>query len=190
MVKKLTPADNAAIGDAIRAVQQRTTAKIGIVVLPASGHYRSLLMLYGFILGSVVSYTLWMFYKLPFPLLLLAQLGGMILVEFVPQLCGLSACLAPKRLRHYKANQAAHFHYLKLHAEMPKDEPFVLLFVSLAERYVHIVTNPIVHRSIPGNWQLVTERFTGSIRTKGPRVACLEAIEHIGEILSGPFPKQ
>ena len=83
----------------------------------------------------------------------------------------------------------AHHEYLILHAEIAKDKPFILLFVSLAERYVHIATNPVVHAKLPDNWHAVTGQFIGSIRKKGLGKTCVQTIQHIAEILEPHFPK-
>jgi uncharacterized membrane protein len=71
-----------------------------------------------------------------------------------------------------------------LHALVPPNEPFIFLFVSLDERYVHVITNPVVHKKIPGGWNAVTDRFISIVREEGIGAACIQAVKHIGEILA------
>ena len=191
MVKKLYPKDETLINEAIATAAKRTSAKISVIVLPASDHYRDLVLLYGFILGAISSLGVWLFTSfLSFPGLLALVFGVATLVEILAPLRRLCIRLTPRRVRHHRAAEIAHREYLALHSAIPKDKPFVLLFISLAERYVHVLTNPVVHAQLPDNWHAITGRFIGSIRKFGLGHTCTEAVEHIAEILEPHFPKR
>ncbi len=185
---KLSQDDQSAIGDAIRAGEGRTAATMSVVVLPVSDHYRDFVFLYGFVLGSLLSLALWFSGRVLFPWLLTIQVAVIVLVEALPWLYRLLVHLVPRAVRHHRAAKMAHRQYLVLHARLPCAEPFALLFVSLAERYVHVIVSPEVHSKIPDNWKTVTDHFIAAVRKDGLRQTSIQALSHMVEILSSKFP--
>ena len=189
MVKALSHDNRATLEASVKEAERQTAAKISVIVMPASYRYDEFVFLYGIILSSVVSLTLWISKALTdFPLLLAIQLGIILLLDVTPWLRRLCIRLVPRRLRHRHAEQAARHEYHALQAHMPAGTPFILLFVSLAERYVHVLTNPVVHKEIPDGWHAVTGRFIAMIGQKGLQAACRQALQHAGEILAVHFP--
>jgi putative membrane protein len=189
MVKALTTEDDAFLNNVLKMAESKTSAKIDIVVHSASASYKEYILVYGLILGSAVAVALWDFDVVrSFPLLLGLQLGIVTLCELLHSIGNVFILLVPKRHRHFCAARAAMQEFHRKQAHLAQDVPFVLLFVSLAERYVHVVTNPVVHQKIPGDWHKVTENFMLSIRAKGLRLSCEETITGIADALSAMFP--
>ena len=189
MVKPLSSEDHAFLNDAIKQAERKTSAKISVVVRPASDSYQAYILVYALALGSVSSVMLWHFHVVrDFPWLLSIQLGVVALCDLIHSLNLLFVGLVPRRIRHHQAAHTAMRDYHELHARQAKDAPFVLLFVSLAERYVHVVTSPTVHQRVPDDWHKVTETFTQSAPRQGVRAACIEAIGRITDILAARFP--
>lgn len=188
MVKNLTKEDHAFLNEALQQAERTTSAKIAVIVRPASASYRDYVLLYSLTLGSIVAIALWAAHSAhSFPFLLAVQLGVILVCECTQSVCPLFICLVPNKIKHHYAEQEA---MREFHARHQTDTPFVLLFVSLAEHYVHVVTNPVVHSRIPGDWHKVTEGFTQSVRNQTLRYACAGAIAQIGQILSTKFPMQ
>jgi putative membrane protein len=188
MVSTLSLQEHALIDDAIKQAEQKISVRISVVVRPASASYHTYALGYGLALGSMAALVLWWASVLhSFPLLLSVQLGIVALCDFVHQLTGYFTRLCPRRLRFHHAEQEAMRAYHILDARLPHDAPFVLLFVSQAERYVHIVTSPAVHRLIPGGWDRIADNFTQSIRQKPIAAACAEAVAAISEHLAARF---
>ena len=160
-------------------------------MLPASEDYYEFVLFYGFVFGSVAAFALGVTAVVTnFALLLAVQTAIILIVDIVPWLRRLCLKLVPRRTRHHRAAREAMRQYHVLHAQIPASTPFVLLYVSLAECYVHVVTNPVVHKKIPGNWDSVTEHFSAAIRKLGLRAACSEALQHIADILAAKFPSK
>ncbi|MDR3449120.1 MAG: hypothetical protein P4M15_05140 [Alphaproteobacteria bacterium] len=178
--------DQTFIDEAVRQAESKTSAKITVVVLPASGAYKEYILAGGFITGTAAALTLWAASILhDFPVLLAVQIGILALCDLTG-IGRLFIRLAPRAARRHFAAEMAMRQYHALHAD--KNEPFVLLFVSLAERYVHIVTNPAIHARLPGEWDKITNDFTQDMRQKGLRTACGAAVERIAARLAASFP--
>jgi putative membrane protein len=189
MVALLSLSDHTLITQALKTAEAKTSAKISIVVRPTSTSYQSYILTYGLILGSLIALALWAFHVVAFyPGLLSVQLGIAAAFDMAYVFEGMFVRLVPRQTRHrYAAEEAMRVYHI-LHAHLPKDTPFVLLFVSVAERYVHVVTNDIVHRQIPGDWNNITDSFTVSVVSRGLLTSCIEAIADIATILARPFP--
>jgi uncharacterized membrane protein len=189
MVNVFSPNDRLFVDDALKQAERKTSAKISVVVHAASSSYQAYILTYGMLLGSAVSFGLWSFHILhEYPWLLCAQLGIVATCDLLRNVSGVFVRLVPRRARDHYAFQEAMRAYHTLHARLTPEEPFALLFVSLAERYVHVVTNPAAHQRLPDNWGAVTDSFTRSIKAKGLRTSCVEAIAHISDILATQFP--
>jgi uncharacterized membrane protein len=192
MVMKLLQSDHAAIEAAItNAQQQTTTAKIDVLVRPASSHYQEFILLYGFILGSALIFALWFSRMLvAFPWLMAIQLSVICLVDCVPFLRTICMRCVPQRVQHHRAGIVARHDYHELQVQRPNDEPFVLLCVSITERYVHVFTNPVVHGLLASGWDVMTKQFKVLVGQKGLRIACVETVDQIAERLASHFPRK
>jgi uncharacterized membrane protein len=192
MVKHLSHEDRVAVDTAIAEASAKSGVKIAVVVRPANARYQVYALAYGLALGSVVSLALWYYGCLrDFPALISVQLGTIALCELAHAAFALFVPLVPRRLKHHYAAQEAMrtFHILQAHA--PHDKPFALLFVGLAERYVHVVTNTVLHRQAPEGWDHVTDMFRDAMRARSLRAACVEAIAHIAATAAAHFqPKE
>jgi putative membrane protein len=184
MVKSLTPQDHAQINAALQDAETETSAKIKVVVLPASDPYQEFILLTGLLVGSAVGLALWSTGVMTvYPILLVLQLGFISAFDLTPWLRRLCVARLPAAIRYRHATRRAFQEYHAHLASISPDQPFVLLFVSVAERYVHVITNPVVHRQIPDNWSSVIDRFTATLRKDGLTSACVQTVAHIAEVL-------
>lgn len=179
------------IKEAIAKAERTTSAEIAAVISPASDAYRSYILLYGLALGSLVATGLWAEKTITaFPLLLAAQLGVTALFSLLPWLHKPLVRLVPKHIRHHRAAHRAFEEYLFVSRHVSATTPVVLFYVSLAERYVHILPSRLVREKIPDKeWNAVIDEFTSSMKTAGVDHACVTAIARIGTMLAPHFPK-
>ena len=184
MVKSLTQQERDALQAAIARAEQATSTTIRAVIVPASDPYRDFLLVLGLMKGSLIALLLWAFDIIHgYPLLLAVQLAAMMAYGKIPFLRHCAVFFVPRAMGHKRAARLAFEEYHAHHQNIAKDRAFVLLFVSLAERYVHVVTNPTVHTKIPTGWDTVTTHFTGEIRQSGLAAASLKAVEEIEALL-------
>jgi len=178
------------IAEAIAEAERATSAEIVAVVSPASDAYRSYILLYGLMLGSLIAIGLWV-EKLvtDFPLLLAVQLGVMALLSLLPWLHKPLVRLVPKHIRHRRAAHRAFEEYLFVSRHVSAATPILLFYVSLAERYVYILPSRLVREKIPDKeWDAVVAEFTALTKTVGLERACVNAIRRMAAMLAPYFP--
>lgn len=192
MVKLFLHADKEAVAQAIAEAERKTCAELVIVVAPASDVYQSYMMLYGLIAGSAIGLGLWTTKTITaFPFLLVIEFVPMALLTFIPWLRHLCLRLVPKRIRHHRAAHRACEEYLAVSRHIPVATPIVLLYVSVTERYAHILSSRLVREKIPDEtWTAVIREFTGGIRKLGLRESCINAIKHMTKLVTPHFPEQ
>jgi putative membrane protein len=182
--------DKTRIGEAIGAATARTAAEIALVVAPASDIYQGYAQLYGFALASAIGLALWAAHMpVDFPAMLCLQLAAMAAASGVPWLRQLCIALVPRRIRHARAAHRAYEEYIRLAERLPPGVPFALLYISLAERYVHVLGSHDVRHAINAHgWKPVIAALTGAVRSHGLCAACVQAIGQAGDVLAAHFP--
>lgn len=189
MVKILSKADKEAIAQAITEAERQTSAELVAVIAPASDVYQSYLLLYGLIAGSAIDIGLWAAKLLTaFPFLLAIQLAAIALFSFTPWLRHLLVRLVPKRIRHHRAAHRAYEEYLSVSRHVSAATPIVLLYVSLAEHYAHILTSRSVREKIPDeHWNAVISELTAAVRQTDIQDACVHTIKRMAGMLAPHF---
>lgn len=192
MVKPLSAADNKAVERAIAEGERLTSAEIVVVIASASDSYQSYLSLYGLCVGSVIGLGLWKQNLVTaFPWLLMLQCGVISLLLFVPWLRGWGVRLVPRRVKHHRAARRAYEEYQIVARHVASATPIVLLYVSTAEHYVHILTSRMVREKLPdATWEGVIRDFTVNVTASGLREACTVAIKHITALAVPHFPER
>lgn len=191
MVKVLSRADKGAVAQAIAEAEKQTCAELVVVVSPASDAYQSYFLLYGLIIGSAISAGLWAVKLLTaFPLLLVIQIAFMSLFAFVPWLRHLLLWLVPRHTCHHRAAHRAYEEYLIVSRHVSATTPILLLYISLAEHYAHIVPSRSVREKITDEtWNAIIKKFTNSLGQISLGIACTQTIRQIAELLAVHFPE-
>jgi len=191
MVKLLSKTDNDMIAAAITEAKCITSAELAVVVAPASDAYQSYFLLYGLIAGSAIDIGLWATkIVIGFPWLLMIQLMAIALFTFIPRLRHICLPLVPKRIRDHRSAHRAYAEYLMVSHHAATATPVVLLYISVAERYAHILTSRTVREKIPLKcWDVIINQLTTAISTEGLSNACLKAIRQITDYFVPHFPK-
>jgi len=191
MVKLLSQIDKAAIADAITKAERTTRAELVTVVALASDAYQSYFLTYGLLLGSALDIGLWSTKTLSaFPWLLAIQLVVMALFSFIPCVRHLFVWLVPEHIRHHRAAHRAYEEYLTISRHVSAATPVVLLYISIAEHYAHILTSRLVQEKIPDeNWNAVVNKLIAAIPLEGIPTACIKTIQYAAELLAQYFPE-
>lgn len=188
---KFTDADRARIKEAVVAAEQRTSGEFVAVAARVSDSYLSVVLLWAVGLALV----------LPAPLLLLPthlryldiyqlQIVAFILLTFLFEfLPGLHMALVPKRLRHAHASRLAHAQFFEQGVQLTREHSGVLLFVSMAERYVEIVADKGIHEKIgEERWRAVVDGFTAKVGAGDVTGGFVWAIGACGEAMAKHYP--
>jgi putative membrane protein len=182
--------DRRAIHEAVLEVEKKTGAELAVVIMPASDAYRFIAFFTGLVVGSFAALALWCSKILTmFPLLLCLVLLCGLLFLLIPLLRHLCLKLEPVRVLKRRAALRAADEYMRLVHHLPSGRPVVLLYLSLAERYVHIYSSREVRAKIPDReWDAVVKTLTGNIKREGVRDAVVRTVRHAGEMLEREFP--
>ncbi|MDD4615849.1 MAG: hypothetical protein PHW76_01855 [Alphaproteobacteria bacterium] len=192
MVKRLTKEDGQAIQNAVKEAERQTSAEIVVVLAPASDPYDDYILLFGLIAGSIAAIAFWIakwimtitgFVAIQFCVLAFIWLGAWLrtgFLRFVP----------PRIQRHRAANRAA-AEFADISRRLKPATPLVVFYVSLAEHYIHIVTNSVVREKIPdSSWTDILETFKSSMKKSTVRAECIAAINAIASRVSPLFPEK
>jgi putative membrane protein len=179
-----------AVAAAVAKAEKRTSAEIAVVITPASDAYQSFNLLYGFAAGSVLGGLLWLTKTITaFPPLLALQVLSIAAFAFIPVLRRAGMALLPKRVLQHHAARRATEEFLNISHQVPPDRPVVLLYVSLAERYAHILHTRNAGAKVPrGSWDRIIRAFTANVKKPGLAAACETAIAKIADALEPHFP--
>ncbi len=190
MVRIFSKRESEEITNAIVLAEQCTSAEIATVVIPKSDHYVSELMFYGFILGSIIDFILWEnTWVSTFPMFFLVQLLCIFVIPFTPGLKSILLFFLPKKLLYHRASHLGAEELLAITQHVPSHTPVVLLFVSLAEHYVHVFPNTIVNNKIEDkHWENIISEFTLSLKKQNLTHTCIKTIKEISELLAPIFP--
>lgn len=190
MVNIFSTTQSEQIENAIATAEQGTRVEIATVVIPRSDFYISELMIYGFIIGSFINFLLWEGrIATSFPEFFFIQLICILMLPYTPGIKKIFCFFLPKKLLVHRASHLGAEEILAINQHVPPQTPVVLLFVSLAERYVHIFPNNVVNDSIEKHhWDKIINQFTVTLKTQELTQACTQAIHDISELLKPIFP--
>ena len=189
---KFSDNDRKAISEAIHAAEKKTSGEFVAVVARASDHYIFLpllwaaiialltpgaLLLSGVPLSHVESYHL--------QLLIFVVLAALLL--FVP---GLHLFLVPRSVKHSRASRLAKAQFYLQGVHMTAEHSGVMLFVSLAERYVEIVADKGIHEKIgEAHWQGIVNKFVERVRDGEVVEGFAGAVTACGEAMATHYPR-
>ncbi len=190
MVVKLTDADKQLISSAIAKAERITSAEIAVVIAPASDAYTSHIFSIGLLAGSLIATGYWFAGMATyFPFLLFIQLSVICAISCSPILRNFCLRLIPKNIQIHRASHRAYAEYMAVSRNVPASVPVVLLYISLAEHYSHIITGSLVNEKILGSiWENVIKEFTVEMQKSPVCDSCVNAIAKISELLVPYFP--
>lgn len=174
---------------ATKQAEAKTNTHIVTVILPASDTYSHYIMICGFIVASLIDLFLWHEKMITqFPTLLFIQLLSAMLLPFIPGMRMLTLKFLPKQMYHHRAAQVAAEKRLAASKGVNSFKPVLLIFISQAERYIHIFPNAIIRDKVPDDkWDHIVRELIRSIPTTTLASACVKAIEESSELLLKAF---
>jgi len=187
---RFTDAERNEITAAIQSAESRTSGEFVAVVARASDTYRTPALLWGAGLALVLPAPLLLFSHLRaldiYELQLAAFIALLLLFEFLP---GLHMALVPRGLRHARASRLAHAQFYEQGVQLTREHSGVLLFVSMAERYVEIVADKDIHEKIgEQRWQAIVDGFTARVASGDLTGGFVTAITACGAAMAEHYP--
>ena len=186
----LTDSERQRIAAAIAAAERKTQGELVTVITRYSDDYRHIPFLWAALLALLVPGVLSVFENpLPGDLAYLVQicsfLGAAALFNWSP----LKMRLIPANMKRLRAHRLAQEQFFLQKLHMTRERTGVLLFVSVAERYVEIIADQGINDKVaPEAWQSIVTGFIGRVRQRQVADGFLTAIAACGELLAEHFP--
>ncbi len=188
----LTEADKAAIAEAVRGAEARTSGEIVFALTDSCGRYRHV-HIAGGLAGMIIATAAYLATPVPHSigLLLWVQLVSFALGHAVLPWIPWRRWLISARERQGRVEEAAfrEFHSSGLHRT--KESNGVLIFLSLFERRVVVLGDQGIHERMGAHhWNDVRERIINGIRRGQAREGICSAVDACGRALALHFPRQ
>jgi putative membrane protein len=193
MANPLTPEDHRRIRAAAAAVEERTGSRIAIVITRVSDRYA----LYTIAWAALGAFTAGGFAIAARPALtgralIFVELCVFILLSLLLDVLPIRLAMVPARAKQASARNLAHREFAAHLMTENSHRMRVLLFISLAERYVEILADHATHVIAPdGTWKRIVDDFVLSMKSDRIADGIVAAIESCGAIMpaSSETPK-
>ena len=188
---RVSATDKARITAAIHAAEKSTSAEFVAVVARTSNHYVFLPLLWSAILallfpGACVLAGAHLRWVQLYQLQLLIFITLAVLLLSIPRL---HLMLVPRRVKHAHASRLARAQFYEQGVHLTPHHSGVLLFVSLAERYVEIVADKGIHEKRgEAHWQGIIDGFVANVSRGKVVDGFVEAIGACGAAMAAHYP--
>lgn len=191
----LSPRDHALVTEAIRTAEKATSGEIYCVLARSSDDYfyPASFMLAAFILllDPLVALALhhWWF-SVGLVYFTIAQLAAFALaVLTIAAFPAMRVALVPKRLRYRRAHGNARRQFLAHNIHVTERRTGVLIFVSLAERYVEVVADNDIDAKVAQNvWNDAVAALLTHARERKLAEGFVQTVSMVGAVLAEHFP--
>lgn len=181
--------DEQRISAAISDAEQRTSGEIVVVVAAQSDGYHYAPPLVGALVALLVPWVLFYFTGLHMVPIYLAQLAVFLIVTLALMPARVRTALVPASIKRLHAHRRAVEQFLVQNLHTTQGGTGVLLFVSVAERYVEIMADRAIDAKVPeGTWKSIVDELTTAIGAGHPADGFVAAIGAIGTALAAHFP--
>ena len=179
------------IASAIAETERRTSGELVAVVAGAADDYRyvplvwpaiAALLLPAILLTIEPGMGAWTLY--------LAQSAVFIGLALLAHLPPVRMALVPGSLKRGRASRLAREQFFEQRLHLTRARTGVLIFVSVAERYVEIIADRGINELVsPGTWDEAVADFVERVRAGRTAEGFLAAIEIVGARLAEHFPR-
>jgi len=187
----LTDTEKRKIADAIETAERKSTGELVTVVARAADSYRYIPLLWPALFALVL------------PGLLLIVAPGLAVFEVYAAQVGLFVILAlillvpqarmaviPKSVKHRRARRLAREQFVAQGLHLTRDRTGVLIFVSVAERYVEIIADTGINAKVPPeSWDQMVTDFVAQVRARHIADGFLAVVNATGDLLAEHFPR-
>jgi len=190
MKRLLKESDKAAVSAAIKQAELRTIGELVTVITGASDEYLYIPTLWASLIALLVpiSFVLggtWMGVMSLFSI----QIAVFIVLALVFRIPFIKYALVPTALKRLRASRVAREQFFVQGLQNTEGRTGILLFVSVAERYVEIIADKGINDVAPKEaWNSIVTTFVSSVKAGQYKQGFVSAIGECGEILHQHFP--
>lgn len=188
--KRITPDEKKRLAIALKEAKAKTSARIRLTVVYVSDKYPLYSLVYGAFAGTLVLGLLALFV----PALSLREgfcmaVGTTVVVTALLDWLPLRLMFIPRRAKFWECWELAHRAFASRILARNDRKTGVLLFVSLGEHYVEVVTDRDVDRHLrQGEWDRLIAAFTARARRGEVGEGLIELVDASGTLLAGVYP--
>jgi putative membrane protein len=186
---ELSREDRAAISAAVRTAEQRTSGQLVCVLAHASSDYAHVPILWATALSFLVPWPL--IYLTPWSAqrIFLLQLAVFIVSGLLFSWMPLRLLLVPRAVQRARAHRAAIEQFFVRRVDHTANRTGVLIFVSLAERYVRIIADEGIAQKVHNaEWQTAIDALVAHMRDGRVVAGFVAAIERCSAVLAAHAP--
>ncbi len=191
MMTFLSEADKQRIAEAIRDAEMKTSGELVTVIARSADTYLYIPILWASIAAlTLPAIVLLLTVDLQFPLLYVLQLATFMGLALLFRWNPLKMCLIPKAIKNRRAGRLAWEQFFAQNLHLTQQRTGVLLFVSVAERYVEIIADKGINDIVKRNaWDDIVADFTKRVKVGEITEGFLSAIGACGGLLAEKFPR-
>jgi putative membrane protein len=186
---QLSREDHAAISNAIRDAERRTSGQIVCVLAHASSEYVHVPILWASALALLAPWPLIHFTEWSVQRIFLLQIVTFIVAAFAFSWMPLRLALVPHVVRRARAHRAALEQFVVRGISRTKNRTGVLIFVSLAEHYARIIADEGIAQKVQSSeWQAAIKALIDHMSAGRIAQGFTVAVERCGAVLAAHAP--
>jgi putative membrane protein len=188
----LSTTEKQQIAEAIRVAEANTQGELVCVIAPASDDYRYLPLLWSALIALSLPAIVWLSQVWWTQAeVYLAQVALFLLALMLLSWPALKMRLVPRRTQRKHAARLAREQFYAQQLHHTRERTGVLLFVSVAERYVEILADEGINSKVaPGTWDSIVKNFVAQLGAGRIAPGFLEAVAACATILAEHCPAQ
>jgi len=186
----LNEVDRERVRAAVKAAEARTSGEFVTVIAQQSSDYGSMPVLWAALVALCLpAVVLLVAPATDFELMYGAQVACFFALALLFNLPALRFMLVPATLKRDTARQLAQKQFVQQGLHRTRGRTGVLLFVSVAERYVEIVADEGINNVVPPDtWNQIVRQFVQQVRDGKTADGFVGAIARCGDVLAEHFP--
>lgn len=188
----LTKEQKDKITKAVAEAEKKTTGEFVSVIANRSDPYHLIPALWAALLALSLPALLevttrWLTMKEIY----LAQIAAFAVLNLIFLIPPIKIRLIPRHIKKERAHKKAMEQFLLQGLSGTKERSGILLFVSLAEKYVEIIADRGINEKVaPGEWQKTIDQFVANVKKGHITEGFIQAIQSCTRILTLHFPGQ
>ena len=189
---KLSHDERVKLHEAVEAAEARTSARLSVVTVPVSDRYA----LYPIIIGGIAALAVFaglalFWHKLPlreaFFITAVVCAGVTFLMDWMP----LRLMFVPRHAKNWECWELAHRSFASRILAQTERKTGIVLFVSLGEHYVEVVTDRDVDLKVPqAVWDAIIADFLAAAKAGRLSEGLLGAVEACTKVLEEHYPAE
>jgi putative membrane protein len=178
------------VRQALDEARKSTSAKLEVIVVPASDHYALYSMIWGAVTALVATGALALLkpgLHIGAGFIVNAILFALLSVIF--DWWPIRIAIVPHAAKRAAATRLAHREFAASAMSRDNEQNGVMLFVSLAERHLEVIAERGAHAKVQqASWDKIVADATAAMRAKGVVEGLAGAVDACGKALAAAFP--